>query len=170
MGPKPGGQRSRAPEPGVEVQIATRAAAVPRGADLAGWVQAAGARAPVTVRLTGWPESRRLNERFRGKPGPANVLAFPAGAGVSPAGVELGDVVICLPLVYREAREQGKRPLQHLAHLVVHGTLHLLGYDHDQDPAARKMENAEVRILRRLGFPNPYRPVATTRAVTRRCR
>lgn len=146
------------------VQRVTRAAPVPRGTDVAGWVAAAGAagRGALTVRLTGWAESRRLNSRYRGKDGPTNVLAFPAARGG--AEPELGDLVVCLPLVHREAREQGKTPLQHLAHLVVHGTLHLLGHDHDQPAAARKMENRETRVLRRLGFPDPYRPVAPSRS------
>ena len=143
--------------PAVELQAATRAATLPRGADLAGWVGAAGAhgRGTVTIRLVGWREGRRLSQRFRGKAAATNVLAFPAAAG--PSAGELGDLAICLPLVLREAREQGKRPLAHLAHLVVHGTLHLLGHDHDRPAAARKMEGREVRILRRLGFPDPYR-------------
>jgi probable rRNA maturation factor len=115
----------------------------------------------VTVRLVGWPEGRRLNESFRGRSGATNVLAFPAAHATTRE--ELGDLVICLPLVYREAREQNKRVLHHLAHLVVHGTLHLLGNDHDHEASARKMETAEVRILRRLGFPDPYRQVTTTR-------
>jgi probable rRNA maturation factor len=149
----------RPAEPAVAVQVATRAAVIPRGADLPGWVAAAGARGrgAVTVRLVGWPEGRRLNETFRGRTGPTNVLAFPAPGATTPA--ELGDLVICLPLVHREARQQGKKALHHLAHLVVHGTLHLLGLDHDHEAGARKMETAEVRILRRLGFPDPYRPV-----------
>jgi probable rRNA maturation factor len=133
---------------------------VPRGADLPAWVAAAAGarrRGAVTVRLVGMAEGRRLNENFRGKRGPTNVLAFPAGPGAAHA--ELGDLVICLPVVQREAREQGKKPLHHLAHLVIHGTLHLLGHDHDRDAAARKMEAAEVRILGRLGFPDPYRPL-----------
>ena len=73
---------------------------------------------------------------------------------------ELGDLVICLPVVLKEAAEQGKPPLAHLAHLVVHGTLHLLGHDHDEPAAARRMEGREVRILRGLGFPDPYRSKA----------
>ncbi len=159
---------SPAPGPGVEVQLATRAAALPHGTDLARWVAAAGARGrgTVTIRLTGWPESRRLNRNFRGKAGATNVLAFPAAAGAGAA--ELGDLVICLPLVHREAREQGKSPLQHLAHMVVHGTLHLLGQDHDREPAARRMEHREVTVLRRLGFPNPYRPAAPGSQLARR--
>lgn len=145
------------------MQRATRAAPVPRGADLPAWIAAAGVRGrgAVTVRLVGWPESRRLNESFRGKVGPTNVLAFPAAPTL--AATELGDLVICLPLVHREAREQGKKALHHLAHLVVHGTLHLLGHDHDHEASARKMETVEARVLRRLGFPDPYRPMTATR-------
>ena len=147
--------RSRPPEPSpaITVQRVTRAARLPRGADPAGWVRAAGAAGAVTVRLTGWAESRRLNRAFRGKDKSTNVLAFPAAA----VG-EAGDLVICLPLVHREAREQGKTPLQHLAHLVVHGTLHLAGFDHERPVAARKMEAKERAILARLGFPDPYHP------------
>ncbi len=153
--------RSRPPErpPAVTVQRVTRAARLPRGADPAGWVRAAGAAGAVTVRLTGWAESRRLNREFRGKDKSTNVLAFPAGV---PG--EAGDLVVCLPLVHREAGEQGKSVLQHLAHLVVHGTLHLAGFDHERPAAARKMEARERAILTRLGFPDPYRPATTGRA------
>jgi probable rRNA maturation factor len=144
---------------------------MPRGADVPGWVAAAAGarrRGAVTVRLVGTAEGRRLNEAFRGRRGPTNVLAFPAAGAAVPS--ELGDLVICLPVVHREAREQRKTVRQHLAHLVVHGTLHLLGHDHDHDAAARKMETAEARILGRLGFPDPYRPVnaAATRPRTRK--
>ncbi len=152
----------------IEFQMATRAAALPRGSDLAGWAAAAGAgpRRVVTLRLVGWREGRRLNQRFRGRDGATNVLAFPASAEA--AAAELGDLVICLPLVLREAREQGKAPRAHLAHLVVHGTLHLLGHDHDKPAAARKMEDREVRILRRLGFPDPYRQAPVPAAAARK--
>lgn len=158
------------PEPSVQVQRATRAARVPRGADIPGWVAAARGAAPglVTVRLVGWREGRRLNENFRGREGATNVLAFtaPGGRRRSAADREIGDIVICLPLVHREAAEQGKRALAHLAHLVVHGTLHLLGHDHDQGAAARRMENLERKILRGLGFSDPYRAAAEARGRT----
>ncbi len=156
----------------VAVQVATRAARLPRGADLPAWAEAAGAagRGALTVRLVGWPESRRLNEHFRGKTGPTNVLAFPAASDEAVAAEEFGDLVICLPLVYREAREQGKPPLQHLAHLVVHGVLHLRGFDHESVAAARRMEQAEVKILGRLGFPDPYRSGVRSRAAGARSR
>lgn len=116
----------------------------------------------VTVRLVGWRESRRLNENFRSREGATNVLAFQAPGGTVPtaAEAELGDLAICLPLVYREAAEQGKRPVAHLAHLVVHGVLHLLGHDHDKSASARHMEQMEKKIMRRLGFGDPYRPAS----------
>lgn len=161
----------RTPGSTVQVQLATRSAKLPRGASIPRWVQAALAGAPparcghVTVRLVGWREGRLLNENFRGREGATNVLAFtaPGGSGQAVAERELGDIAICLPLVQREAAEQGKRPLAHLAHLVVHGTLHLLGYEHDQGAAARRMEALEKKILRRLGFPDPYRAVTDAR-------
>ncbi len=155
--------RVRRPEGGapcaVRVQRATRAGRAPAAARLALWARAAGAPAgcTLTVRLVGYPESRRLNEGFRGKSGPTNVLAFPAPRGPDGSEAELGDLVICLPLVLREAREQRKKPVDHLAHLVVHGTLHLLGHDHDREAKARKMEKTEASILRDLGISDPYR-------------
>jgi probable rRNA maturation factor len=159
----------RPPAPLVQVQLATRAARLPRGADIPRWIAAAlaavpaGARGLVTVRLVGWREGRRLNENFRGREGATNVLAFTAPGGSVPAAAEreLGDIAICLPLVHREAAEQGKRPLAHLAHLVVHGTLHLLGHDHHQGAAARRMEALETKVLRKIGFADPYHPACS---------
>lgn len=155
----------------VRVQRATRAARLPRGADIAQWAGVALAagggigRGTLTVRLVGWRESGRLNENFRYKEGATNVLAFPASRDPGPAATEreLGDIVICLPLVYREAAAQGKRVVAHLAHLVVHGTLHLLGHDHDRSASARRMERLERKIMRQLGFPDPYHPAARAR-------
>ncbi len=147
------GPSSRAPVALVNVQKATGVGRLPCGVDWVGWACAAGAAAKgeIALRLVGLAESRRLNERFRGKKGATNVLAFPAGASG-----ELGDLVICLPLVYREAHAQGKKSLHHLAHLVVHGILHLRGYGHDRPAEARRMEQLERLILGRLGFPDPY--------------
>jgi probable rRNA maturation factor len=117
--------------------------------------------AEISLRVVGSVESRRLNRRYRGKDQPTNVLSFPAGAmpvaRASAAATPLGDLVICAPLLQRESREQGKALRAHWAHLVVHGALHLAGYDHENDPDARRMERREVWALRRLGFPNPYR-------------
>lgn len=145
----------------VELQLATRVAQLPPGTDMAAWVAAAGAtgRGIVTIRVVGLREGRRLNRHFRHKDAATNVLAFPAAASL-PGARELGDLVICLPVVLKEAAEQSKPPLAHLAHLVVHGSLHLLGHDHDEPAAARRMEGREVEILHGLGFPDPYRSKA----------
>ncbi len=103
---------------------------------------------------------RRLNRDWRGVDRPTNVLAFPAwnpGAAMpTEAPLLLGDVVLAFETVVREADEQGKRFADHLSHLVVHGVLHLLGYDHDSEAAARAMESLETSILTSLGVPDPY--------------
>ena len=157
----------------VEVQTRVRAWA-PRARDIAAWAgMAIGRRAAggeLGVRVVGSAESRRLNSRYRGKDKPTNVLSFPAAplprpvCGASPpagrGGIgsrPLGDLVICAQVVRAEAREQ-RKPLQaHWAHLVVHGALHLIGYDHERETEARRMERREIAVLRRLGFANPYR-------------
>jgi len=139
------------------------------GAEWDRWVEAALDRAAeihpcgrLTVRLVGLDESRQLNATYRKKSGATNVLAFPGpdeNMGLSSVDREFGDLVICLPVVYTEANEQGKQPLAHLAHLVVHGTLHLLGFDHDVDAAAERMEAIETSVMLSLDFPDPYRIV-----------
>jgi probable rRNA maturation factor len=108
----------------------------------------------VTVRLVGLAEGRRLNETYRRRHGATNVLAFPA----APGGAELGDIVICVPVMAREARAQGKPPAAHLAHLVVHGMLHLQGFDHRRPRDAQRMERCEAQILGQMGFADPYSP------------
>ena len=108
------------------------------------------------VRVVGSAESRRLNVRYRGKDKPTNVLSFPPAP--LPGGSRLlGDLVICAQVVRSEAREQRKSLEAHWAHLVVHGALHLVGYDHEREAEAKRMERREVAVLRRLGFSNPYR-------------
>jgi len=162
----------------VDLQIAVDEVAVPEDADWRSWVSAALSAAGrnqsgvVTVRLVTEDESAMLNLSYRDKPGPTNVLAFsgpgddlPGGAPTMATGEmaderlsekEIGDLVICLPIACREAGEQGKRPVEHLAHLVVHGTLHLMGYDHGNEVEANRMEALEIRILDELGIANPY--------------
>jgi len=113
----------------------------------------------ITVRLVGDDESQRLNSTYRNKSGATNVLAFSGPQDpilVPDEDRELGDIVICLPVVYREAKDQGKQAVAHMAHMAVHGTLHLLGFDHDNEADARRMEDLETRILSRLDFPDPY--------------
>lgn len=146
----------------VEVQKRVRTWA-PRRADLATWAsEALGRRAvnrEVSVRLVGRAESRKLNAHYRGKDYPTNVLSFPASpAAITPEAAQpLGDLVICPQVLRAEAREQRKTLRAHWAHLVVHGALHLIGYDHEHDADARRMERREIAVLRKLGFTNPYR-------------
>jgi len=149
----------------VDVQRRVRAWA-PRPRDFATWAGTAlGRRAAgseLGVRVVGSAESRRLNARYRGKDKPTNVLSFPpaplpASPGPRGAGKPLGDLVICAQVVRSEAREQNKPLKAHWAHLVVHGALHLIGYDHEREPDATRMERREIAVLRRLGFANPYR-------------
>jgi len=112
--------------------------------------------AELTVRIVDEAEITALNRQFRGKDGPTNVLSFPYEAipGVD-AGL-LGDVVICAPVVASEAVAQNKPLDAHWAHIVVHGVLHLLGYDHQHDDAAHEMESRETELLDSLGYSNPY--------------
>ena len=143
----------------VTVQIATRRAGVPHARSFARWAKAAFAGGRVrrtrgstelTIRVVGAAESRKLNRTWRGKDKPTNVLSFAADSPL------LGDLAICAPVVAREAREQGKLPAAHWAHMVVHGVLHLLGYDHENDRDAQRMEARETKIMAQLGIPNPY--------------
>ena len=110
----------------------------------------------LTIRIVNEAESQQLNETWRKQPGPTNVLSFPF---TNPPGLTLpllGDMVICAPLVIREAEQQQKSLDAHWAHLVIHGTLHLLGYDHLDEVQARQMEQLEIQALHHLGYPNPY--------------
>jgi probable rRNA maturation factor len=146
----------------VEVQRRVRTWAPPRS-EITAWASTAlGRKASgreLGVRVVGPTESRRLNARYRGRDKPTNVLSFPAAAlPLGPvADRPLGDLVICPDVLRAEAREQHKSLRAHWAHLVVHGTLHLVGYDHESPADANRMERREISVLRRLGFPNPYR-------------
>jgi len=128
---------------------------------MARWAHAAlgprGTGCEMALQVISAPRMRLLNRRYRGKDKPTNVLAFPAppAPGVRPR--PLGDVLICAAVLRREARAQGKSEQAHWAHLVVHGTLHLLGYDHEGNRDAARMERREIAVLKRLGFANPYR-------------
>jgi probable rRNA maturation factor len=137
------------------VQRASRAAHIPADARLRTWARAAVTRrALVTLRYVAEAEARRLNRDFRGKDYATNVLTFIYDN--APRGAIAGDVVICAPVVAREARAQGKPLPAHHAHLLVHGLLHLQGYDHERDDEAARMERRERAVLRRLGFADPY--------------
>ncbi|MDS4020772.1 MAG: rRNA maturation RNase YbeY [Candidatus Competibacter sp.] len=145
----------------LDLQIALDMPGLPAEPQFRRWAEAAlagaGCRrdAELTIRIVNEAESTALNDTYRHKQGPTNVLSFPFE---NPPGVEsslLGDVVICAPVVLREAVVQGKPPEAHWAHLVAHGVLHLLGYDHDE-AQAEAMESLEIRILAGLGYPDPY--------------
>lgn len=144
----------------VDVQLATDDASLPTQRQLVEWARAAwrggSDDTEVVLRAVDEAEGRRLNHKFRGRDRATNVLSFPFEP---PPGVEfdqLGDLVICAPVVAREATAQGKSAAAHWAHMVVHGMLHLQGYDHETDEQAAEMEARETRILTALGFAAPY--------------
>jgi probable rRNA maturation factor len=138
------------------VQYATRARGLPSRTQVRRWARAALERsARVTVRLVGAGEARALNRNFRGRDYATNVLTF-----VMRDRPQLeGDLALCAPIIAREARAQRKSAAAHYAHLVVHGVLHLQGYDHESGADARVMERRESSIVARLGYPDPYRDV-----------
>lgn len=172
---EPPSSPSPAPELQLTVQRACGVPDLPDDERLASWVRAAlitGSPEPrttatLTLRIVDADEGTLLNETYRGKAGPTNVLSFPFEP---PSGLprealeelgedldaELGDLVICAPVLRREAADQGKTLAAHTAHLLIHGTLHLLGYDHVEPSEAARMEALENTILRGLGFSTAY--------------
>jgi probable rRNA maturation factor len=135
------------------LQAVAAAADLPGRAALRRYALAALERdAEVTLRLVGATEGRKLNAAYRGKPAPTNVLTFVYDG----ADRLSGDIVLCVPVLRREARAQGKRLTDHCAHLVVHGMLHLQGYDHERPSEADAMEQKETAILAAFGLPDPY--------------
>ena len=159
----------------LDLQLATQASDLPAEAQLRRWVELAlrqrTADSELTIRLVDQAEGQALNLQWRGKDYPTNVLSFPAEV---PDGILdiplLGDLVICVPVVEREAAEQGKALEAHWAHLVIHGCLHLLGFDHIDDNEAEEMEALERELLAELGYPDPYAddeteptPIVTTK-------
>lgn len=151
----------------VAVGYATARAGVPAATSFRRWVAAAAEgrirEADIAIRIVGEDEGRSLNRHYRGKDYATNVLSFP---GELPEGVKLpkgvtlplmGDIVLCAPVVAREAAEQAKPALHHYAHLTVHGVLHLLGMDHQDEREAECMERLEREILAALGIDDPYR-------------
>lgn len=153
-----------APDLSLSVQYAAQAPELPRwrlrrwvlraltGALADGFAQAG--RASLSLRLVGLAEARRLNRDFRERDYATNVLTFEYGTDLD--GVTHGDIVICLPVLKKEAREQKKALLDHAAHLTIHGCLHALGYDHIDEADAQRMEAVETRILDIMGIADPY--------------
>jgi len=164
----------------VDIQHCASSSECPDAEEIASWVDSVvtdefkgrSIQVELTVRLVDKQESSELNQQYRQKTGPTNVLSFPFEA---PPGYPettdyrlLGDIVICAPLVQQEAAQQRKTPRAHWAHLVVHGVLHLLGYDHQTTPQAEQMEQREILLLAHFNIANPYQPQAcapTTGAV-----
>lgn len=112
--------------------------------------------AEITLRIVDTAEAQELNKEWRGKDSATNVLSFPVGEVVEQAPNLLGDIVICAPIVELEAKEQDKDIEAHWAHLIIHGILHLQGYDHESDEEANVMETKEIEILKKSGYENPY--------------
>ena len=140
------------PKNRVVVQYAVPRRGVPGAAALRAWAGGAGAF-PVTLRIVGAREGRRLNQEFRKRNYATNVLSFPYGCA---RGMVQGDIILCAPVIAREALAQGKTLDAHFAHLTVHGLLHLQGHDHAGRREAARMEALEKRLLAKLGYPDPY--------------
>ena len=151
---------SGAPAGPVAIQFATARAGRPAPATLRRWALAVLARTgregAVTLRVVDAEEGAGLNRAWRGKRAPTNVLSFPLETPPGAPEPQLGDVVICAPVVEREAIAQHKPPAAHWAHMVVHGLLHLAGHDHQTAREAAAMERLEIDLLAQLGYPNPY--------------
>lgn len=143
----------------VEIQNDDKLSNIPKESEFLSWVEAALVQSyddlEQTIRIVDESESRELNLQFRGKDKPTNVLSFPSESPFLDYDC-LGDLVICAPIVCVEAEQQNKPVMAHWAHLVVHGMLHLQGYDHENTVDAAKMEALEVEILSTLGYSNPY--------------
>jgi len=144
----------------IEVQVLSNSVGVPDKAQIQCWVDLAledhDQDTEIVVRIVDVHESAQLNKQYRHKPGPTNILSFPADI---PEGIGLnllGDLVVCAPVLEREALEQHKPLAHHWAHIIIHGVLHLLGYDHLTEEDADLMENKEINILQKLNITNPY--------------
>ncbi len=144
----------------IQCQRVSAQARVPGPQRLRHWaragLQGAGASGGLVIRVVDESESRELNRDFRGVDRPTNVLSFPFEGPPGVPSEHLGDIVICAPVVEKEALEQGKPAQAHWAHMVVHGVLHLVGFDHHGEAEAREMESLETAILAGLGLADPY--------------
>jgi probable rRNA maturation factor len=144
----------------IEIQTIFKSKGQPDQEQIQRWVDTAldgfNQDTEIVVRIVGEKESAELNEQYRHKPGPTNILSFPVEV---PEGIELnllGDLVVCAPVLEKEALEQHKALTDHWAHIIVHGVLHLLSYDHIDETQAELMESKEITILNKLNIKNPY--------------
>ena len=149
----------------LDIQIATESTDYPDEQQFQRWVDAVltdpDVDSEIVIRLVDEDESAELNSQYRHKAGPTNILSFPFEP---PKGIEmdlLGDLLICVPVIAKEALEQRKLPEHHWAHITIHGVLHLLGYDHIDEREAEQMEALEISILNTLNIANPYQEEST---------
>lgn len=145
----------------VDIQHATTSSELPENQQIRKWVKSALSAVneknrELTVRIVDEEECRQLNKQWCKRKGTTNVLSFPAGNVEQYAPGLLGDIILCARVINREAKEQKKNRNSHWAHMIIHGTLHLLGYDHIKSDDAEKMELLEIRILESMGIKNPY--------------
>ena len=149
----------------LDIQIATESTDYPDERQFQRWVDVvltdSDVDSEIVIRLVDEEESAELNSQYRHKTGPTNILSFPFEP---PKGIEmdlLGDLLICVPIIVKEALEQHKLPEHHWAHITIHGVLHLLGYDHIEEHEAEQMEALEISILKTLNIANPYHEEST---------
>jgi len=148
----------------IDLQITVKDKSIPDKKDFIKWLNCAAKIIPppkhkneICIRIIDEKESANLNKTYRHKPSATNILSFVYQAEPAEKDDELlGDLAICAPIIAREAQQQNKELLTHWAHIVIHGYLHLLSYEHQNDQEATKMEQLEVEILQKLGYPNPY--------------
>ena len=145
----------------IHIQNASSIKSIPTINKMKSWatqaLKAKNKDAEVTIRIVDEDEGRELNKTWRNKDYATNVLSFPVGETIEQAPDFLGDIVICVQVVEREAKEQGKDIEAHWAHLIVHGILHIQGYDHEIESEADIMEAKEILILKKIGYANPYK-------------
>ena len=144
----------------LDIQSASSSEDTPDEESIKRWVSAViGSKegdTELSVRIVDEPEGKKLNETYRGATGPTNVLSFPFDEKIPEPLPLIGDIVVCAPVVAREAQQQNKDLTAHWAHMIIHGVLHLLGYDHQNDSEAAIMETLETEIMQKLGFAPPY--------------
>ncbi|MDQ7090663.1 MAG: rRNA maturation RNase YbeY [Methylococcales bacterium] len=141
----------------IDLQIASTAKNLPTEMHFQTWVDnVLNDSSELVIRLVDVSESAELNQRYRHKQGATNILSFPFEAPEMVTTSLLGDLVICVPLIEQQALQQHKPLLNHWAHIVIHGTLHLCGYDHENKADADEMETKEINLLKKLSIPNPY--------------
>ncbi len=149
----------------LDLQIISVSEHLPTEYDFQSWIDRVLSQSEsleIVIRVIDEDEMAQYNQQFRGKSGATNILSFPFDCPEPVTSSLLGDLLICAPVVEREAQEQGKPLLHHWAHIVIHGTLHLLGYDHLNDTEAEEMEALEIQFLNALNIKNPYEEIKLT--------